>query len=445
MEKLRNLLLYGGAMPDVYRNCRDEIRKENLEKLFFFLTVEIVFLLIALAVCCAVKSLAGGFIAYIIALACALALLCTVQSCQNSNIVLSICADSFLGICYLLSLYLGCFAYPDEPAICFHVVAVVLPMLFTRPAIGNILRTVIYEALFIGCSVTFKDPALVPRDVFNAVLFGLMGCVLSTYYIRVLTDNVVARCKLKVIAETDLNTQIPNRNAYENHMNEYPLRCSNTLSCVYVDVNGLHELNNTKGHDAGDVMLKTVAQEMVRQFGIKDSYRMGAEIEAGWSPLSFLTLEGNAALSRNRIKDFDEMASVDWESSFRKIHYSSSTLAFSPSAILNGFATFHYQGAQLIWHTNFVSRQYLDNTENNVRSLPCYSQTNIHANYTFRPGKRFAGLREVVVGCDFNNIFNRHYAASGRSSTTTAIPTTTATRRSAGFRWLDSTLWATSR
>lgn len=146
---------------------------------------------------------------------------------------------------------------------------------------------------------------------------------------------------------------------------------------------------------------------------IKDSYRMGAEIEAGWSPLSFLTLEGNAALSRNRIKDFDEMASVDWESSFREIHYSSSTLAFSPSAILNGFATFHYQGAQLIWHTNFVSRQYLDNTENDVRSLPCYSQTNIHANYTFRPGKRFAGLREVVVGCDFNNIFNRHYAASG--------------------------------
>ena len=92
MEKLRNLLFYGGAMPDVYRNCRDEIRKENLEKLFFFLSVEIVFLLIALAVCCAVKSLAGGFIAYIIALACALMLLCTVQRCQNSNIALSICA-----------------------------------------------------------------------------------------------------------------------------------------------------------------------------------------------------------------------------------------------------------------------------------------------------------------------------------------------------------------
>ena len=187
MEKLRNLLFYGGATPEVYRNCRDEIRKENREKLFFFLTVVIVFLLMALAVCCAVKALAGGFIAYIVALSCALALLCAVQSCQNSHVVLSICADSFLGICYLLSLYLGCFVYPEEPAVCFHVVAVVLPMLFTRPAIGNILRTVIYEALFIGGSVTFKDPAVVPMDVLNAVLFGLLGCVIISVPMFVLS------------------------------------------------------------------------------------------------------------------------------------------------------------------------------------------------------------------------------------------------------------------
>lgn len=37
---------------------------------------------------------------------------------------------------------------------------------------------------------------------------------------------------------------------------------------------------------------------------IKDSYRLGAEVSAGWSPLSWLSLEGNAALSRNRLKNF---------------------------------------------------------------------------------------------------------------------------------------------
>ena len=146
---------------------------------------------------------------------------------------------------------------------------------------------------------------------------------------------------------------------------------------------------------------------------IKDSYRMGAELEAGWTPLSWLTVEGNAALSRNIIKDFDEMASVDWESSFRKIHYNHSTLAFSPSAILNGMLTLHYKGLEAIWHTNFVSRQYLDNTENRTRSLPCYSQTNINLSYTLHPSRLIAGMREAVFGLNLNNIFNRHYAASG--------------------------------
>ena len=146
---------------------------------------------------------------------------------------------------------------------------------------------------------------------------------------------------------------------------------------------------------------------------IKNSYRMGAELEAGWSPLPWLTVEGNAALSRNIIKDFDEMASVDWESSFRKIHYNHSTLAFSPSAILNGMLNLHCKGFEAVWHTNFVSRQYLDNTENMTRSLPCYSQTNVNISYTLCPARHIAGLKEAVFGVNLNNIFNRHYAASG--------------------------------
>ena len=277
METLRNLLFYGGVDPEIYRDCREEIWKENREKLFFFLSVSILFLLITLAVCCLVKSLTAGFVIYLVGLAVCFGLICAVQNFPDNHMVTALSADVFMGMLYLMGIYLGTIAYPNEPAICFHVFAVLLPMLFTRPAIGNILRTALYEGIFIGCVFWFKTPDVLALDLLNAFLFGAAACVLSTYYVRALTDNVVARRKLKVIAETDLNTQIPNRNAYENHMQDYPLRCANTLSCVYVDVNGLHELNNTKGHDAGDVMLKTVAQEMVKTFGIKDSYRIGGD------------------------------------------------------------------------------------------------------------------------------------------------------------------------
>ena len=143
---------------------------------------------------------------------------------------------------------------------------------------------------------------------------------------------------------------------------------------------------------------------------IKDSYRMGVEIQAGVDPFSWLTIEGNAALSKNKIKDFDEVASVNWEDDFRTIHYDNSTLAFSPSTILNGFVNFHYKGLQAVWHTNFVSRQYLDNTENTDRSLPCYSASDANISYTWKPNK---AIKECIFGLNFNNIFNRRYAANG--------------------------------
>ena len=161
---------------------------------------------------------------------------------------------------------------------------------------------------------------------------------------------------------------------------------------------------------------------------VKDSYRMGVELTAAWDVFSWLTLEGNAALSKNKIKDFTEFVEDwdDWEGNpdaakyhcdgngdeLREFHYDNSTLAFSPSVILNGFVNLHHNGWQAVWHTNFVSRQYLDNTENADRSLPCYSSSSLNLSYTSKV-KKVKPLKEVVFGLVFNNIFSRHYAANG--------------------------------
>ena len=145
---------------------------------------------------------------------------------------------------------------------------------------------------------------------------------------------------------------------------------------------------------------------------IKDSYRAGVELTAAVDAARWLTLEANAALSSNKIKDFDEVVE-DWgdkEDGTRTIHYDNSTLAFSPSAVVNGFAVFKVKGVQAIWHTSFVSRQYLDNTQNKDRSLPAYSLSGVSFNY---PIRLRGFLREITVGLDVNNIFNAHVAASG--------------------------------
>ena len=157
---------------------------------------------------------------------------------------------------------------------------------------------------------------------------------------------------------------------------------------------------------------------------IKDSYRAGAELQAALDITEWLTVEGNAALSINKIKDFDEYIENwdDWEGNtdangnaydgdgFDIIHYDNSTLAFSPSAILNGLVTVHHKGWQAVWHTNYVSRQYLDNTENTDRSLPSYCVSAVNLSYTLKPK---AVVKEAIFGLNFNNLFNAHYAANG--------------------------------
>ena len=145
---------------------------------------------------------------------------------------------------------------------------------------------------------------------------------------------------------------------------------------------------------------------------IAKSYRAGIELAANWRICKLLTLEGNAALSQNKIKDFDEKVEVDWTRNAATFHYDNSTLAYSPSAILNGMVHFNYKGLQATWHTNYVSRQYLDNTENKDRSLPAFSFSNLKFTYTSKV-KKVAPLHEVVLGLQFNNLFDAHYATSG--------------------------------
>ncbi|WP_431356633.1 TonB-dependent receptor [Prevotella communis] len=145
---------------------------------------------------------------------------------------------------------------------------------------------------------------------------------------------------------------------------------------------------------------------------IAKSYRAGIELSAGWNICKLLSVEGNAALSQNKIKDFDEKVEKDWTKNAATFHYDNSTLAYSPSAILNGMIHFNYKGFQATWHTNYVSRQYLDNTENKDRSLPAFSFSDLKLTYTSKVTK-VSPLHEVVLGLQFNNLFDAHYATSG--------------------------------
>ena len=76
---------------------------------------------------------------------------------------------------------------------------------------------------------------------------------------------------------TDQVTGLFNRSAFEKYLNESEPHTFSHTVCVYIDINGLHELNNKQGHEAGDKLLQSVAECLRAQFPDDGLYRIGGD------------------------------------------------------------------------------------------------------------------------------------------------------------------------
>ncbi len=78
-------------------------------------------------------------------------------------------------------------------------------------------------------------------------------------------------------AQYDTLTGLKNQNNYYAALYELSLIEMKSFACIYIDVNGLHEINNHLGHKAGDTMLREVAQALRSYFDAANIYRIGGD------------------------------------------------------------------------------------------------------------------------------------------------------------------------
>lgn len=90
-------------------------------------------------------------------------------------------------------------------------------------------------------------------------------------------SNLKSYTAIQEQGNRDALTGLYNRNRYEQDLPEIYGQYKSFLACVYIDVNGLHEMNNTMGHDKGDKMLRTVASGIKKYFDTEYIYRTGGD------------------------------------------------------------------------------------------------------------------------------------------------------------------------
>ena len=105
----------------------------------------------------------------------------------------------------------------------------------------------------------------------------IVGAILLSYLAYISWYLISARRGAFRMSVTDQVTGLFNRSAFEKYLNESEPHTFSHTVCVYIDVNGLHELNNKHGHEAGDQMLRAVAASLDEQFRSKRLYRIGGD------------------------------------------------------------------------------------------------------------------------------------------------------------------------
>ncbi len=92
----------------------------------------------------------------------------------------------------------------------------------------------------------------VPRCL---VLFATIPMI--KHLSNVITQNARREAELKILGETDLMTQLFNRNKYLELVHEY-YPTVDQVGVMFWDINGLKKVNDTMGHDSGDYLISAV-------------------------------------------------------------------------------------------------------------------------------------------------------------------------------------------
>ena len=139
---------------------------------------------------------------------------------------------------------------------------------------------------------------------------------------------------------------------------------------------------------------------------VNRSYRRGVELMASWRTTKWLTLSANATLSQNVIEEYvDELK----DSPTFGQNLGDMTISYSPSVVGSLSADFHVAGFSLLWHTQYVGKQYFTNNEIEALSLDAYTVTNLDLGYRIAIGNGGS----VRFGLAINNLFSTLYESNG--------------------------------
>ncbi len=142
---------------------------------------------------------------------------------------------------------------------------------------------------------------------------------------------------------------------------------------------------------------------------VEKSSRKGVELIFDWKISKMLNWNLNVTFSKSLINNFTEYVD-DWDTwGQRSENLGTTKIAFSPQIIANSQLEFYpVKNLGIVLISNFVDKQYIDNTMNEDRALDSYFVNNLKVQYSIHT----ALIKDIEFHLLINNIANVKYESN---------------------------------
>ena len=278
LEIVKGVLFFAGiARPD-YERVVSQINKSNRIMVTVFSTFATILTAVVLVLSFFIESIRPNRMVYAAGFVSSVLLLFVASHLAKKRewIVTGLVHISF-AIFLIYGILIGTITDPDQKTVTFMVMLIFMPVLFIDKPIRMAANMCFYIILFILLCFKYKGGNVLSVDIMDAIIYGALGIASGSVLSHIKIKGYVLGHKIKESSRRDELTQLYNRRYYNLELNVIPTLCKKSLVCIFIDANGLKEINDTKGHDAGDAMIACIGDQIKACLEKRYAYRLGGD------------------------------------------------------------------------------------------------------------------------------------------------------------------------
>ena len=177
------------------------------------------------------------------------------------------------------------FCQPDVRTASMIAFVIITPTCFIKNTITDFLMLTITIIVYAVFGVNIIEPEIYSWGFVNLIIFSLAGILVGHAINKERSERFIYEESAKELAEKqaryanhDEMTGLRNRRSYDTKLKALAMNLPEQLSVVILDINGLKNVNDTLGHEAGDELIVAAAKCIASAFwGIESVYRTGGD------------------------------------------------------------------------------------------------------------------------------------------------------------------------